>query len=105
MIRIIHRPTLIRKFPYYVSETHPLAWAVFFSAINSRPPAVVEEKFGDNKEELLARYELGLEISLAREQYLTTSSLEVVQAFIIWLTCITKEDDMGTFLCSGLDCY
>ena len=95
MIRVIHKPTLIRKFSYYVHDTHPLAWAVFYSAINSLPPAVIEEKFGDTKEEMLGRFELGVEISLAKENYLTTSSLDVVQGFIIWLTCITKEDDMG----------
>lgn len=59
------------------------------------PATVIENKFGDNKEELLARFQLGVEVSLARENYLTSSSLEVFQAFIIWLTCITREEDMG----------
>jgi hypothetical protein len=95
MVRITHRPTLIRKFHYHVTTHHPLAWGVFYSAINSLPPSVCTERFGDNKEDLLAKYELGVEISLARENYLTTSNLEVLQGFLLWLTCITKEDDMG----------
>jgi hypothetical protein len=53
------------------------------------------EKFGETKEDLLARYELGVEISLARENYLTTPSLEVLQGLVLWLSCITKEDEMG----------
>ncbi|KAF2263940.1 hypothetical protein CC78DRAFT_603201 [Lojkania enalia] len=95
MVRVTHKPTLLRKFPVLVHETQPLAFAIFYSAINSLPPQTVEEKFGESKDELLARFELGVEISLARENYLTTSSLEIFQGFVIWLTCITKEEDMG----------
>lgn len=95
MVRITHKPTLLRKLPFYCKETQPLAFAVFYSAINSLPPTVVENKFGQSKDDLLARFELGVEIGLARENYLTTSSLEIFQGFILWLTCITREEDMG----------
>jgi len=95
MVRITHKPTLLRKFSNHIQETHPIAWAVFYSVINALPPAVCMEKFNESKADLLARYETGLEISLARENYLTTSSLEVLQGFLLWLTCITKEEDMG----------
>jgi hypothetical protein len=97
MVRITHKPSLIRKFPQYVQETHPLAWAIFYSVVNSLPPGTCMEQFGEKKDDLLARYEMAVEISLARENYLTTSSLEVLQGLILWLTCITKEDDMGKF--------
>ncbi|KAF2181621.1 hypothetical protein K469DRAFT_588693 [Zopfia rhizophila CBS 207.26] len=95
MIRVVHKPTLIRKFPIHIRETNPIAFAVFYSAINALPPSAVEVKFGEKKDCLLERFEQGIGVSLARENYLTTSSTEVLQGFIIWLTCITKEDDMG----------
>lgn len=95
MVRITHKPTVMRRYPMYMRETHPLAFAICFSAINSLPPNVVQSRFGDTKEELLDRFQLGVEISLARENYLTTSSLEIFQGFVLWLTCITKEEDMG----------
>ncbi|KAF2750285.1 hypothetical protein M011DRAFT_236973 [Sporormia fimetaria CBS 119925] len=95
MVRITHKPTLLRKFSSYVQDTQPIAWAIFFSAINTLPPVVCKERFGENKEDLLYRYELGVEISLARENYMTTSSLEVLQGLVLWLTCMTREDDMG----------
>ncbi|KAJ8111291.1 hypothetical protein OPT61_g6079 [Boeremia exigua] len=95
MVRITHKPTLLRKFSMYMRETHPLAFAICFSAINSLPPNVVQRRWGATKEELLDRFQLGVEISLARENYLTTSSLEILQGFVLWLTCITKEEDMG----------
>lgn len=95
MVRITHKPTVLRKFSSYNREAHPIAFAIFFSAINSLPPKIVLNKFGDSKEVLLDRFQLGVEISLARENYLTTSSLEIFQGFVLWLTCITKEEDMG----------
>ncbi|KAL1793264.1 hypothetical protein ACET3X_008246 [Alternaria dauci] len=95
MVRITYRPTVLRKFSIYNSEAHPLAYAIYFSAINSLPPKVVHNKFGETKESLLDRFQLGIEISLARENYLTTSSLEILQGFVLWLTCITREEDMG----------
>lgn len=95
MVRITHKPTVMRRYSSYMHETHPLAFAICFSAINSLPPNVVQNRFGETKEDLLDRFQLGIEISLARENYLTTSSLEIFQGFVLWLTCITKEEDMG----------
>jgi hypothetical protein len=95
MVRITHRSTVMRKFASYNRETHPIAFAIYFSAINSLPPKVVHSKFADTKEALLDRFQLGVEISLARENYLTSSSLEIFQGFVLWLTCITREEDMG----------
>jgi hypothetical protein len=95
MVRITHRETVVRKFATYNRETHPIAYAIYFSAINSLPSKVVHNKFGETKEALLDRFQLGVEISLARENYLTTSSLEIFQGFVLWLTCITREEDMG----------
>lgn len=95
MVRITHKPTVLRKFASYNREAHPMAFAIYFSAINSLPPKVIQKKFGDSKEGLLDRFQLGVEITLARENYLTTSSLEIFQGFVLWLTCITREEDMG----------
>jgi hypothetical protein len=95
MVRITHKPTVLRKFASYNRETHPIAFAIYFSAINSLPPKVVQGKFHETKEALLNRFQLGVEISLARENYLTSSSLEIFQGFVLWLTCITREEDMG----------
>lgn len=95
MVRLTHKPTVLRRFSMYNQEAHPMSFAIYFSAINSMPPNVVENRFGESKDTLLDRFQLGVEISLARENYLTTSSLEIFQGFVLWLTCITKEEDMG----------
>jgi hypothetical protein len=98
MVRLTHKPTLLGKFSQLIQDSHPLAFSVFYSAINSLSPSVVEQRFGDTKEELLIRFELGVEIGLARENYLTTNSLEIFQGFLLWLTCISTEDDIGMFI-------
>ncbi|KAF1915616.1 hypothetical protein BDU57DRAFT_557721 [Ampelomyces quisqualis] len=95
MVRITHRSTVVKKFALYNRETHPISFAIYFSAINSLPPKVVQSKFLETKESLLDRFQLGVEISLARENYLTSSSLEIFQGFVLWLTCITREEDIG----------
>lgn len=95
VIRITHKPSLQKKVPSYIQQVHPLVFAIFYSAINSLPPAVVKSRFGESREDLMAKYELGVEIGLARLNYLTTPSLKLLQAFIIWLTCITREEDIG----------
>jgi len=97
LIRITHKPSLIKKFLVYSNEAHPLAFAIFHSAVNALSPAVVVNRFGESKDELLAKFELGVQIGLARANYLTSSSIELLQAFLLWLTCITREEDMGTF--------
>ncbi|KAH8724757.1 hypothetical protein GQ44DRAFT_617556 [Phaeosphaeriaceae sp. PMI808] len=95
MVRITHKGTILRKFSLYNRESHPIVFAIYFSAINSLPAKVVQGKFQETKEALLDRFQLGVEISLARENYLTSSSLEIFQGFVLWLTCITREEDMG----------
>jgi len=80
-----------------------MAFAIFYSAVNSLPPTVVENRFGENKDDFLARLELGVEIGLARGNYLTTQSMEILQAFILWLTCITREEEMGRLHSHALD--
>ncbi|OCL03759.1 hypothetical protein AOQ84DRAFT_381310 [Glonium stellatum] len=95
MTRIFHHPTLLRRFDSHVREANPIAFAIFFSAINSLKSSTVKEMFNAKKDVLLEKFQQGLEVSLARDNFLTTSSLEVLQGFLLWLTCITKEDDMG----------
>jgi len=95
MVRVTHTPTVTRRFTSYNHEAHPMAFAIYFSAINALSSKAIGDKFGESKEDLLDRFQLGIEISLARENYLTTSDLEILQAFVVWLSCITREEEMG----------
>lgn len=95
VVRVTHKQSVIRKFAMYNRDTHPIAFALYFAAVNSLSQKAAVSEFNESKESLMNRFQLGIEISLARENYLTTSSLEVFQAFILWLTGISREEDMG----------
>ncbi|KAF5537311.1 C6 transcription factor [Fusarium mexicanum] len=116
----IHKPTLKRRLIQYIDYTYglnasssedeeslathsgndihtfePLALAVFYSAINSLPAEDVLLQFSIEKETLLSQFQHGVQVGLGRENFLTTSSIEVLQAFVLLLTCQSREDDMA----------
>jgi len=108
MCRIIHRQTLLRRFTQYLRNLYPaaadnpgrsevnpsslnsfepLAFAIFYSAINSMGPEGVLARYGKEKKYYMEMYKLGVELSLERENFLSTSSLEVLQGFLLLLVC------------------
>ncbi|KAH8702191.1 putative C6 transcription factor [Talaromyces proteolyticus] len=119
MTRLIHKPSLKRRFMQYLYYTYgtisqisseeidlsvqapsfrsfePLALAIFHSAVNSMSPEDVAERFSADKKTSLAQFQRGVEFGLAREEFLTTASIEVLQAFVLLLTCQSREDDMS----------
>ncbi|KAK1140025.1 hypothetical protein N8T08_010934 [Aspergillus melleus] len=118
MTRLVHKPSLRRRIALYVNQTYatnqdageeseepvpdpsihsfePLALAVFYSAVNSLPPETVLARFSADKETLLAQFQRGVELGLGREGFLTTPNIEVLQAFVLILTCQSREDDMS----------
>jgi hypothetical protein len=62
-----------------------LALAIFYSAINSLSAENVMMRFAAEKEALLAQFQRGVELGLGREDFLTTPSIEVLQAFVLLL--------------------
>ncbi|KAF5564457.1 C6 transcription factor [Fusarium napiforme] len=120
MTRIVHKPTLKRRLIQYIDYTYgmnpsssddgefltphsgkdihtfePLALAVFYSAINSLSGEDVLLQFATEKEALLSQFQQGVQVGLGRENFLTTPSIEVLQAFVLLLTCQSREDDMA----------
>ncbi|KAG5206118.1 Bikaverin cluster transcription factor [Trichophyton interdigitale] len=119
MTRILHKPSLRKRFLQYTLEIYglnpqtstdngttqtsysaihtfePLALAIFYSAINSLSPEAVQARFATEKGPLLARFQRGVEYGLGRENFLITPRIEVLQAFVLLLTCQSREDDMS----------
>ncbi|KAF5657667.1 c6 transcription [Fusarium heterosporum] len=120
MTRLVHKPTLQRRFTQYINYTYgtttpttehqeaeaprpdqplhtfvPLALAIFYSAINSLSAENVMRQFGAEKEALLAQFQRGVELGLGRENFLVTPSIEVLQAFVLLLACQSREDGMA----------
>ncbi|KAF4952563.1 hypothetical protein FGADI_6634 [Fusarium gaditjirri] len=120
MTRIVHKPTLKRRLIQYIDHTYgvnasssddeeflaaqsgddihtfePLALAVFYSAVNSLSAEEVLSQFSLEKEALLSQFQYGVQVGLGGENFLTTPSIEVLQAFVLFLTCQSREDDMA----------
>ncbi|EGD92409.1 hypothetical protein H112_00010 [Trichophyton rubrum D6] len=119
MTRLVHKPSLRKRFFQYTMEIYgpnsqtstdngtlqpsypaihtfePLALAIFYSAINSLSPEAVQARFATEKGLLLARFQQGVEYGLGKESFLTTPRIEVLQAFVLLLTCQSREDDMS----------
>jgi hypothetical protein len=72
------------------SEKQALILSISFAAVISLEGGEVENKFNMPKPQLLTKYQLGTEIALARAEYLTTTSLTTLQAFVIYLSILPK---------------
>lgn len=117
MIRLVHKPPLTRRFTQYVNQTYglpaqetttegdqttsvsysimhrfePLAFAIFFAAVNSLTQNSVFERFASEKDTLLTQFQTAIKLGLGRENFLTTSSIEVLQAFVLLLVRLKKN--------------
>ncbi|KAJ5804112.1 uncharacterized protein N7518_000415 [Penicillium psychrosexuale] len=121
--RVVHRPSLARRFDtfvgahYLLENNHfpiitgrsssmtfhpnnmdafePLAMSIFYAAVNSMNDNDVATIFGTDKSYLLNRYRTGTEVHLKRQKFMTSKVFEILQAFVIFLTAQYREDDMG----------
>lgn len=118
MAKLIHRPTFIRRLQQYLHKRmagrgeaarlttmddktlkpfEPLVFVMFYAAVNSMKPSETLEKFHTERDVLLRRFREGLEISLEREGFLTTSSIEVLQAFVLLLVSFANPSQIDPF--------
>jgi hypothetical protein len=100
LVKVIHAPTIeptILKSVDGLDKIHRglecLLFAVYYGAITSMWPDEVRKLFGEEKLDLLNRYRFGLEQALARAEFLQTDEIIVLQAFIIFLICLRRNDD------------
>ena len=70
------------------SEMEALTFAVSLAAVVSLDEPEVELNFGIPKPRLLARLRVGTERALSKAEFMTTKSLAVVQAFVIYITVL-----------------
>ncbi|KAG9251562.1 uncharacterized protein F5Z01DRAFT_627166 [Emericellopsis atlantica] len=71
-------------------ETEALMFAVSLAAIVSLDEEEAALNFGVSKPRLLARLRLGAEKALASAKFMTTGSIAVVQAFVIYVTILPQ---------------
>lgn len=70
-----------------------LLFSIYYGAVTSVTAADCAVKFGEEKSILLARYRFAIEQALARANFLTTEEIIVLQAFVIFLICLRRNND------------
>lgn len=70
-----------------------LIFTIYYAAVTSLDPPQCKQKFGEEKTVLLSRYRFGIEQALARAGFLTTEEIVVLQAFVIFLICLRRNNE------------
>lgn len=73
--------------------TEALLFSIYFAAVTSMPADDCMVIFGLEKQATLRKYRFAVEQAFARADFLSTQELVVLQAFVLFLTCVRRQDD------------
>ncbi|GLB12562.1 hypothetical protein AtubIFM57258_010246 [Aspergillus tubingensis] len=97
---IFHKPSLAKTLNGAAATTIPddraseaVRFAVYFAAITSMNPERCKHVFGKERGNLQQHYRFATQQALARANFLQSHNLTVLQATILFLTCLRGEDD------------
>ncbi|PSN65272.1 hypothetical protein BS50DRAFT_575317 [Corynespora cassiicola Philippines] len=100
LVKVLHIPSFE---PIVLDAfTHPakitkglecLMFAIYYGAITSIQPQECLELWGEDRATLLSRYRFGLEQALARANFLYCDEIIILQAFLIFLMLLRRNDD------------
>jgi hypothetical protein len=100
VVKILHRPTTRSIIMKASSNTDTLSkseeallFSIYYGAVCSLTPVQCEKQLGEDKEQLSNRFRFAVEQALARANFLNSSSLMVLQAFVMFLICVRTQDD------------
>ncbi|CAG7926953.1 unnamed protein product [Penicillium olsonii] len=103
LTKVIHVPTVQQQIleamsdlPKASKELETLMFAIYCIAIVSMEPEEVERSFGESKRGLLLRYRQGAQLAFKNASLLRTSSLTVLQAFMLYLLSMRAFSDTHT---------
>lgn len=100
LITIIHKPTA-RKLLVEAAQnpdsldknSEALVFSIYLSVIVALSPAECLARFGEDRALAVKRYRFAVEQALAKANLLNTQSLVLLQAAVLFLICIRREDD------------
>lgn len=100
LVKVLHIPTIEQTVLSAASHLSNLSkgfetllFALYYGATTSLCPEDCYAKLGEEKSVLLARYRFAIEQALARANFLTTEEIIVLQAFVIFLICLRRNND------------
>jgi Fungal specific transcription factor domain len=100
LVKILHVPTFQQRIfevswniPSISKPTQAIMFAVYTLAIGSLSPAECLKLFDQDKNALFAQYRKSTMESLIAAELLSTRDIEVLQAFVLFLVCISLEKE------------
>lgn len=100
LVKVLHVPTFEPQFfeaiaqPDKITKSfEPLIFAIYYGAVTSMTPTDCTEKCGEERTTMLQRYRFGLEQCLARANFLFCDEMVILQAFIVFLILLRRNDD------------
>ncbi|GAB7350167.1 hypothetical protein MBLNU459_g0832t1 [Dothideomycetes sp. NU459] len=70
-----------------------LMFTIYYGAATSLTTEECLAKLGEERSVLLSRYRFAIEQALARANFLTTEELVVLEAFVVYLICLRRNND------------
>jgi hypothetical protein len=100
LVKVLHLPTLQPTIRAAASSLSALSrgfecllFAIYYCTATSLSSTDCIKKLGEERSVLLTRYRFGVEQALARANFLTTEELTVLQAFVLFLICLRRNND------------
>ena len=98
--RIFHKPTFektiieaFRDLDHVSKPTEAILFSIYLAVITSLSASECETLLSEDKNAAVRKYRFGSEQALARAEFLTTQEFTVLQALILFLTCVRRHDD------------
>nr|POF17513.1 bikaverin cluster transcription factor bik5 [Quercus suber] len=100
LCKVLHIPTLrpvVLKAASHLNNLSKsfecLMFTIYYAATTSLTPEECAKLLGEQRQVLLSRYRFGVEQALARANFLTTEEIVVLQAFVVFLICLRRNND------------
>ncbi|KAI9053356.1 hypothetical protein LZ554_002315 [Drepanopeziza brunnea f. sp. 'monogermtubi'] len=100
--QILHRPTFEKEWEAFWDEVtlgieppssvQTIVFAAMFSGVVSMDDSEIMRGFGVSKASLIENFKLGTETALARANFLRTTKIETLQAFVMYLIPLCRAE-------------
>ncbi|KAG4432206.1 hypothetical protein IFR05_012305 [Cadophora sp. M221] len=102
LCQIVHRPTFEKEWDTFWDEVslgieppnsvQTIVFAAMFSGVVSMDDSEILREFGVSKASLVDNFKLGTETALARANFLRTTKIETLQAFVMYLIPLCRSE-------------
>ncbi|KUJ22253.1 uncharacterized protein LY89DRAFT_704043 [Mollisia scopiformis] len=100
--QVVHRPTFEKEYDVFWDEVslgieppntvQTIVFAALFAGVVSMDESAVIREFGVAKASLVDNFKLGTETALSRANFLRTTKIEILQAFVMYLIPLCRSE-------------